>query len=191
MTTEKPSSFYFCGIQLPDYSDYWWAVNKGLFKDYDELSFWEKQLSSYYNEIDWKLDKEGMPYSFDSSIFRLCSMKLLNHILTQKESLKEEHEVSNIDQSVLIDNLTKGLLSMIEISRNYETVWWISGGENEKELLLEVMKSSKPIHQEVRTQNIQSTEETLAKELRGLTQQKILSKETKRRISQTLTNKST
>ena len=68
MTNNSVNKFYFCGQELPLYSDFWWAISRNLFNDYQELNYWEKQLSAYFHEIEWKLDKDRIPYSYDSNI---------------------------------------------------------------------------------------------------------------------------
>ena len=183
MSQQQPDKFYFSGKELPLYSDYWWTVSNDLFEDYHELSFWEKQLCSYFSEIEWKLDKKGVPYSFDSNIFQLCCMALLKHIHDQKEKVTIRLIELNYAPEIVLKNLTDGLLNMIELAEQSETVWWINGNEEHRKYLAQVMESSKLPHEHERQENIKSSFQLLSKQLRKLTQQKCLDKETRRKIN--------
>ena len=191
------NKFFFCDVEMPLHANYWFMIKHDLWKDEDNLNFWEIQIKSYFNEIEWKLDKEGYYYTYESDIYQICSLYLLRHVILNKDKLSSQIPTDINAQNHFLDDITNSLFNSIELCQKYDYVWWILGNDdmknewdNEIESIKKLKSSSyhKPINNELehlvlRESNIQFSIKELKKDIRRMTNTtKNLPKELKRQI---------
>ena len=167
---ESPLKFYFCNQEISLYTDHWYKI-KNVFNESDDLSIREEVIKNAYFEIEWELNKEKSFYSYDSKLFKIASLKLLNHLIESSQSNKP---------SDIIDHMINGLFEVIRICDNHKVVWWCNGNEEDKLFMQEYMvnsfsgSSDHPLpHNRKMESELNDLENQLKKNLNILSQKKI------------------